>query len=53
MEEEIIVIVKPPRQQTVAADLSTSDSDQATTVKTFASRADAIAWLAGSEDDRS
>ena len=54
MEEEIIIIVKPPRQQNIAADLSSMDSAQATTVQTFSNRADAIAYLANSEatDDR-
>lgn len=52
MEEEIIIIVKPPKQQTVAADGSDA---QSATVHTFANRADAIAFLAGPEatDDRS
>lgn len=56
MEEEIIIIVKPPQRQAAPGDSLTEAAGEAcATVKTFQSRADAIAYLAGTEasDDRS
>lgn len=53
MEEEIIIIVKPPQNKALAADSLSTEGGA--TVHTFANRADAIAFLAGPEatDDRS
>lgn len=54
MEEEIIIVIKPPKQQQIAA-FDAGDPAAGTTVASFSNRADAIAWLAGelATDDRS